>query len=409
MLPDRALVIAICRCHLCVRSGHRGWPRKRRWPRVPGCGARCPAGLGPGLSGEGCGSQQPRHCCRRHLPAEELGRLRARPGNQPGRQPCVAPHGALATRRRNPNLQFPAVAGTFSCALNAPISEQATPAPVSAAASHVFRCRARHVDGQGPVPAPPPIPVQLRADLHAGPRESADDRRFLSLGAHYHRAWTWALILTEIAPDRLDAIVARGRAFGESRIICNAHWASDVDLGRYLGTLVTRACTRIPASWPISTRRGRNSPQCAHAIFRRRGTASRRAPPWPCNSRPRLRRRSTRSGLWLHLCAADGFAVARVAASRSQRRKHRQRAQRQKCVMQRAGDGNWSVCGRSAQEPARDQRAAGQAKTQRHLLQRAGDGTRHAGIAGFDVGKGHRVDAGELQRVEETLRQTQAR
>jgi hypothetical protein len=41
-----------------------------------------------------------------------------------------------------------------------------------------------------------------------------------------------ALILTELAPDRADALLARGRSFGESRLICNAHWQSDVLEGR---------------------------------------------------------------------------------------------------------------------------------------------------------------------------------
>jgi acid phosphatase (class A) len=52
---------------------------------------------------------------------------------------------------------------------------------------------------------------------------------------HTAIGWAWALILTEIAPDRADAILARGRAFGESRIICNVHWHSDVVEGRFMG------------------------------------------------------------------------------------------------------------------------------------------------------------------------------
>ena len=52
---------------------------------------------------------------------------------------------------------------------------------------------------------------------------------------HTALGWAWALILTEIAPDRADAILARGRAFGESRNVCNAHWHSDVAEGRFMG------------------------------------------------------------------------------------------------------------------------------------------------------------------------------
>jgi acid phosphatase (class A) len=51
---------------------------------------------------------------------------------------------------------------------------------------------------------------------------------------HSAVGWGWALILTEIVPHHADAILARGRDFGESRLVCNAHWASDVDAGRVI-------------------------------------------------------------------------------------------------------------------------------------------------------------------------------
>ena len=43
--------------------------------------------------------------------------------------------------------------------------------------------------------------------------------------------WAWALILSELAPDRADAILARGLAYGESRAVCGVHYASDVEAG----------------------------------------------------------------------------------------------------------------------------------------------------------------------------------
>ncbi len=52
---------------------------------------------------------------------------------------------------------------------------------------------------------------------------------------HTAIGWAWALILAELAPDEADAILARGLAFGESRIICNVHWNSDVVAGRIMG------------------------------------------------------------------------------------------------------------------------------------------------------------------------------
>jgi acid phosphatase (class A) len=43
------------------------------------------------------------------------------------------------------------------------------------------------------------------------------------------------LILTELSPDRAEKLLARGRSFGESRNVCNAHWYSDVVAGRMVG------------------------------------------------------------------------------------------------------------------------------------------------------------------------------
>ena len=55
---------------------------------------------------------------------------------------------------------------------------------------------------------------------------------------HTAIGWAWALVLAEISPDQTNAILARGLAFGESRIVCNVHWQSDVIGGRVMGSAV---------------------------------------------------------------------------------------------------------------------------------------------------------------------------
>jgi acid phosphatase (class A) len=55
---------------------------------------------------------------------------------------------------------------------------------------------------------------------------------------HTAYGWASALVLVEIAPDYTDAILARGREFGKSRIVCNVHWQSDVVEGRFVGAAV---------------------------------------------------------------------------------------------------------------------------------------------------------------------------
>jgi acid phosphatase (class A) len=49
---------------------------------------------------------------------------------------------------------------------------------------------------------------------------------------HSAIGYGWGLILAQLLPDRASALVARGRAFGDSRRVCNAHWLSDVEEGR---------------------------------------------------------------------------------------------------------------------------------------------------------------------------------
>lgn len=52
---------------------------------------------------------------------------------------------------------------------------------------------------------------------------------------HTAIGWAWALILTEVVPEKTDTILQRGYEYGQSRMICNLHWQSDIDAGRIMG------------------------------------------------------------------------------------------------------------------------------------------------------------------------------
>lgn len=58
---------------------------------------------------------------------------------------------------------------------------------------------------------------------------------------HAANGWMEALILAELAPDRATEILARGRAFGESRLICGVHSLSAVQAGWLAGAAATAA------------------------------------------------------------------------------------------------------------------------------------------------------------------------
>lgn len=53
---------------------------------------------------------------------------------------------------------------------------------------------------------------------------------------HAAVGWGWALLMAEIDPDNADAILQRGRDFGQSRLVCNVHWQSDVEAGRLVAS-----------------------------------------------------------------------------------------------------------------------------------------------------------------------------
>lgn len=64
---------------------------------------------------------------------------------------------------------------------------------------------------------------------------------------HAANGWMEALILAELAPDRATEILARGRAFGESRVVCGAHSLSAVEAGWMAGAAATAALHGSPA------------------------------------------------------------------------------------------------------------------------------------------------------------------
>jgi acid phosphatase (class A) len=53
---------------------------------------------------------------------------------------------------------------------------------------------------------------------------------------HATFGWSATLVLAEVAPDRAQTILARGREYGESRLVCAVHYPSDVLAGELLVT-----------------------------------------------------------------------------------------------------------------------------------------------------------------------------
>jgi acid phosphatase (class A) len=139
------------------------------------------------------------------------------------------PRWTLATK--DADLNFPNAAETFSCALGMPISQEATP-HLNMLIRRV-RADASRANDKAKDLYKRRRPYLAHGDASCTPQEKHKDDSYPS--GHASIGWAWALVLAEIAPDRADAIFARGLAFGESRVICGVHWRSDIEAGRVVG------------------------------------------------------------------------------------------------------------------------------------------------------------------------------
>ncbi len=61
---------------------------------------------------------------------------------------------------------------------------------------------------------------------------------------HTAIGWMMALVLTELAPDKQDALLKRGYDFGQSRVVCRVHWMTDTVSGR---TIASATFARLQA------------------------------------------------------------------------------------------------------------------------------------------------------------------
>ncbi len=125
----------------------------------------------------------------------------------------------------------------FACALGAKLTARSAPA------------LARLLDRAGTAGLVDPVKHHYRTPRpYIGSAAPICQAKTPSLAAngdypsgHTANGWMEALILAELAPDRATEILARGRAFGESRLICGAHSLSAVEGGWLAGAAATAA------------------------------------------------------------------------------------------------------------------------------------------------------------------------
>ena len=143
------------------------------------------------------------------------------------------------------NMTFPLAAGTFSCTLNAPITEQDTPTLYKLLRRSLTDAGISTVSAKNHYKRQRPFVLNKEPICAPETREKLENDGSYPSG-HTTVGWTWALILTEISPGETDAILARAKAFGESRNVCNHHWYSDVEWGRTMGAATVASLHTSP-------------------------------------------------------------------------------------------------------------------------------------------------------------------
>ncbi len=131
---------------------------------------------------------------------------------------------------RDADLDFPAADGVFSCALGMPISESATPhLDMLLRRTLVDALHATHATKER---YGRKRPYMVTGDPTCTPQREARMKAQSYPSGHSSVGWAWALELAQLDPGRSEAILARGLAFGMSRVVCRAHWKSDVEASR---------------------------------------------------------------------------------------------------------------------------------------------------------------------------------
>lgn len=144
----------------------------------------------------------------------------------------------------------PALMKDFSCAVGVRLTPESAPRLMSVldratldtsrqsgkAKAFYQRQRPFMID-RGPTCEPP-------SDLY----DKANNRMSFDYpSGHSTKGWTFALVLSAIAPDRAQQIMERGRAYADSRFVCGSHNESAVEAGMFSASATMAVVSIKPA------------------------------------------------------------------------------------------------------------------------------------------------------------------
>ena len=140
----------------------------------------------------------------------------------------------------------PKATGAFSCTAGFEISPDATPKLDSLMRRTMsdFGMATRGLKAKYQRPRP----FMVNGEPNCTPDWDAVLRKDGSFpSGHATIGFGWGLLLAELVPDRAAQMTARGRAFADSRRICNVHWLSDTEEGALAATAVLARLHADPA------------------------------------------------------------------------------------------------------------------------------------------------------------------
>ncbi len=154
------------------------------------------------------------------------------------------PRFALAAR--DADLTSAQATGAFSCAAGMTISASTTP--------KIDTLMRRLTRDYGFASVPTKLkygrtrPFVINGKPTCTPKSEAELKANGSYtSGHAGIGWGWGLVLAEVFPDRAAEVVVRGRAFADSRRVCNVHWLSDTEQGQVVASAVFARLHAEPA------------------------------------------------------------------------------------------------------------------------------------------------------------------
>jgi acid phosphatase (class A) len=156
--------------------------------------------------------------------------------DEAGRQAMLALRGTprFALAKEDANLSFPASTAVFSCAMGVPITAEQTP--------HLAMLMRRTMTDAGAATYAAKLhykrtrPFEAAKETSCTPKEEGTLARDGSYpSGHSAIGWAWGLVLSQVAPERSQALLERGLSYGRSRAVCGVHWMSDIAAGQTVG------------------------------------------------------------------------------------------------------------------------------------------------------------------------------